>query len=273
MKSCVYFENSQRCSVTSCTHQSVWQPNYSPLCAINKPLLRCHPSSFTSCVSLEQQAPPLLSPSIIHFLCLLNNNIWHRKWSHLLFCHTPDGYMHNTNISEKFQRLKQKKYFFVIYREGIFASRAQRSEAKIPPYISLLMFPFKNYHCLTHSAAVVFTEMKTSVSSVRLLTVLCYAMIVMIMISSPWTWAGRYLRTATKVHERRMRVYVRCAVTKHKDQNRNQSRNGFFSQVKNTPTEESYFLPLCFVTILSIQSSLQHFAHASNISKIRNLQS
>ena len=104
-----------------------------PLCASNKPLLRCHPSSFTSCVSLEQQAPPLLSPSIIHFLCLLNNNIWHRKWSHLLFCHTPDGYMHNTNISEKFQRLKQKKYFFVIYREGIFASRAQRSEAKNPP--------------------------------------------------------------------------------------------------------------------------------------------
>ena len=137
----------------------------------------------------------------------------------------------------------------------------------------MLMFPFKNCKCLTHSAAVVFTEMKTSVSSVRLLTVLCYAMIVMIMISSPWTWAGRYLRTATKVHERRMRVYVRCAVTKHKDQNRNQSRNGFFSQVKNTPTEESYFLPLCFVTILSIQSSLQHFAHASNISKIRNLQS
>ena len=130
LKSCVYFENSQRCSVTSCTHQSVWQPNYSPFCASNKPLLRCHPSSFTSCVSLEQQAPPLLSPSIIHFLCLLNNNIWHRKWSHLLFCHTPDGYMHNTNISEKFQRLKQKKYFFVIYREGIFASRAQRSEGR-----------------------------------------------------------------------------------------------------------------------------------------------
>ena len=34
--------------------------------------------------------------------------------------------MHNTNISENFQKLEQKKYFFVIYREGIFASRAQR---------------------------------------------------------------------------------------------------------------------------------------------------
>ena len=26
--------------------------------------------------------------------------------------------MHNTNISENFQKLEHKKYFFVIYREG-----------------------------------------------------------------------------------------------------------------------------------------------------------
>ena len=60
---------------------------------------------------LSKQHPPLLSP-----LCT----------------HAPHKYF------RKFPKVEADFFFFVIYREGIFASRAQRSKAKIPPYISLL---------------------------------------------------------------------------------------------------------------------------------------